>query len=334
MERFTFSSLLQNSGVFLAPLAGVSDAAFRCCVRQYSGQGVAAVTEMVSAKALQYNNQKTKEMLFFYPGETLTGIQLFGSDEVALAEAVRRYLNEHPTPFIDINFGCPVKKVVKNGEGSALLADPRKLHSVAKAVVDAAEKPVSAKVRLGVDEEHLNLLENVKALQDAGISLIAVHGRTAKQMYTGRCDYTLIGEAKRIASVPIIANGDINSPEDARRVLEFTGADGVMVGRGAMHDPFLPGRIDAALQGKENCLPTVAERFEAMLFHFERLLEYKGEHLAVLQFRTHFAAYTKGLPASCEMRVAMNRLQKAEQIKEQLALYKASVLERNSCLSE
>lgn len=330
MKRHDFSAILAHPSVVLAPLAGVSDAAFRQSVRQACALPLLAVSEMVSAKALCYDNQKTKDMLFFYPHESYTGIQLFGSDPETLSEAVKRFLNAHPCAFIDLNFGCPVKKIVRNGEGSALLADTDRLYHIARAVVEASEKPVSAKVRLGVDEDHINLDCTVEALMQAGISLVSVHARTAKQMYSGHCDYAPIAKAKRHVSIPIVVNGDITTPEIAKQVLLQTEADAVMVGRGVMHNPFLPRQIcDYLKTGTYEPVPIKA-LFSAMLTHLNLLVRYKGERLAVLQFRTHFAAYTKGLAFSCEMREKINTLSALQEVYLLLETYASLLNEKNA----
>lgn len=265
-------------------------------------------TEMVSAKGMYYKNANTNELLRLSTNEDLTGVQIFGSDEYFLSEAVKTYLNESEFKFIDINMGCPVKKVVGNFEGSALLKDTKKLYSVASAVVKASEKPVSVKIRIGFDSQNINCVENAKALEEAGVSMVAIHGRTREMFYSGNADYDIIAKAVEEVNIPIIANGDVFSYDDYDKIKRHTKAMGVMVGRGAMGNPFIFDEIISHRKGIPYTPPSEREKLNLSLEHLRLMIEYKGEKTACCEFRKHLCWYTKGMTNGSKIRKASSTL--------------------------
>ena len=309
-----FRKVLTENDAVLAPLAGVTDAAFREICTLCGADMM--YTEMVSAKGMVYSDKATKELLALSPLEKNTGVQIFGSEEHFLSEAVKRYLNDSPFMFIDINMGCPVKKIVSNKEGSALLADTKKLYSVAKSVVDASDKPVSAKIRLGVGNAELNYMENAKALEDAGIAMVALHARTREQMYSGKADWDSIARLKQNVSIPVIGNGDVFSSKDYLAMKEHTGCDGVMIARGALGNPFIFEDINATKQGLSYEYPSLSEKLAFSLKHFDVILKYKCERIACLEFRKLLCWYTKGTTGGAAVRRDVNRLSSPEVIRE------------------
>lgn len=278
----------------LGPMAGVTDLAFRRVCSQL-GAGL-TVTEMVSAKALCYQDRKTRGLLKRFPGEHPVSAQIFGSDPSCMAEAAQKAAEISGADFIDINMGCPVGKVVANGDGSALMRDPEKAARIAEAVVKASPVPVTVKMRRGWDKGSINAVELAKMLEQAGVSAIAVHGRTRTQMYSGQADWTTIRQVKETVSVPVIANGDIFSAEDAVRILQFTGADMAMIGRGCFGNPWLFQQAQAALEGRPiPPLPPLAERWDTAVRQIELAVADKGEHIALLEARKQLCWYLKGV---------------------------------------
>lgn len=303
----------------LAPMAGITDLPFRLICRRL-GCGM-TVSEMVSAKGLLYKNVKTTEMLRIDDGERPTAIQLFGSVPAELAEAARM-VEASGADMIDFNMGCPVPKIVNNGEGSALMKNPQLAYDILAAMVKAVKIPVTVKFRAGWDDNNRNAVEIARAVEAAGVSAVAVHGRTRQQFYEGKADWSIIADVKQAVKVPVFGNGDIFTVADGLRMLEQTGCDGLMIGRGADGNPWLFTALAAALRGEPLPQPpSLKERLAQAAEHLEMLIAYKNEVVAVKEMRRHISAYLKGMPHAAEFRGRFHKVDTQEQFSELLAEY-------------
>ena len=306
MELRIGNTILENN-VILEPMAGVTDLPFRLLCRE-QGAGC-VVTEMVSAKAILYNNRNTKELMQIHPQERPAAIQLFGSDPDIMAQIAAR-IEDGPYDFIDVNMGCPVPKVVNNGEGSALMKNPKQAEKVLSAMVKAVKKPVTVKFRKGFNDTSVNAVEFAKMAEGSGVAAVAVHGRTREQYYSGKADWDIIRQVKEAVKIPVIGNGDIFTPQDAGRMMEETGCDGIMVARGAKGNPWIFRRINHYLDTGEILPGPSIEEIQAMILrHGHMLAAYKGEQTAMREMRGHVAWYTKGMPHSAALRNEINQVE-------------------------
>lgn len=306
-------SVVLDSPLILAPMAGVTDLPFRLLCRE---QGAAMVcSEMVSAKAILYKNKNTESLLEVHPAEGPLSLQLFGSDPKILSE-IAKQIEERPFSVLDFNMGCPVPKVVNNGEGSALMKNPKLVGEILTALVKAVDKPVTVKIRKGFSEDNANAVEIAKIAEAAGVAAIAVHGRTREQYYSGEADWDCIRQVKEAVSIPVLGNGDVVDGKSAKAMLTETGCDGILIGRAVRGNPWIFAQINAYLEGKEYCPPTMEEIKNTILRHGQLQLQYKGEYTAVREMRKHIAWYSSGMPHSARLRGQINEMDTMESLSE------------------
>lgn len=312
MKSLKIGSVYLSNHVILAPMAGVSDLPFRLlCSREGAGM---VCSEMISAKAILYQNKNTRQLMRIHPEEAPVSLQLFGSDPAIVSEMAKQ-IEEEPFSVLDINMGCPVPKVVNNGEGSALMKNPLLAGQIIEKTVKAVKKPVTVKIRKGFDEAHVNAVEIARIAQESGAAAVAVHGRTREQYYSGKADWGIIAQVKQAVKIPVIGNGDITDGKSARLMLESTGCDGIMIGRAAQGNPWIFREITEALDGMEPPeRPNREELYEMIVKHALLSQEYKGEYVAVREMRRHMAWYTSGLPHSTCLRRRINEMESMKQL--------------------
>ena len=310
MKTLKIGNVELKNRYILAPMAGVTDLPIRLLCKE-QGAGLLCM-EMVSAKAIQYNNKNTRALLEIHPEEKPVSLQLFGSDPEVISE-VAKQIEELPFAILDINMGCPVPKVAGNGEGSALMKNPELVRGIVSKVVKAIEKPVTVKIRKGFDDAHVNAVEIAKIIEDCGGAAVAVHGRTREQYYSGKADWDIIRQVKEAVSIPVIGNGDVTGPESAKKMIEETGVDGIMIGRAARGNPWIFGQIRDYLEtGVLPQKPSLEEVREMMLRHARMQLECKGEYTGIREMRKHVAWYTAGYPNSAKLRAKINEVETYE----------------------
>lgn len=314
---------IQNQ-IVAAPLAGVSNPVYRQLMHEY-GAGL-VVSEMISDKALHYQNQKTFDMCATVPGEHPVSLQLFGNDPVTMGEA-SAYLSEHTDcDIIDINLGCPVPKVIKAKAGSYLMAHPEEAYEAVKAVVDHTNRPVTVKMRAGWDDSHINCVEIAQLCEKAGVSAVAVHGRTRKQGYTGHAHNEYIKMVKEAVSIPVIGNGDIRTVEDAERMIQETNCDAVMIGRGLLGRPFFLTELNCAFAGKEYTEPSYEERLALCYDYAKRLCAYEGEYNGIPMMRGMCGWYLTGMPYAAHYKNLLTRVNTLKEIEDVLKEYRLQII--------
>ena len=314
MKTLQIGNVTLENNLVLGPMAGVTDLPFRLLCKE-QGAGLLCM-EMVSAKGIYYNNKNTEQLLAIDEREHPVYLQLFGSDPEIMSEMAKK-IEERPFDILDINMGCPVPKVVNNGDGSALMKNPVLAGKIIEKTARAIKKPVTVKIRKGFDDAHVNAVEMAKVAEASGAAAIAVHGRTREQYYSGRADWDIIRQVKKAVKIPVIGNGDILTPEDAIRMEEQTGCDGFMIARGAQGNPWIFAQILHYFKTGEHLpKPTAEEMVQMMLRHAKMQLAFKGDYTGIREIRKHAAWYTAGYPNAARLRSAINEVESYEQLEE------------------
>ena len=314
MKTLQIGNVTLENNLVLGPMAGVTDLPFRLLCKE-QGAGLLCM-EMVSAKGIYYNNKNTEQLLAIDEREHPVSLQLFGSDPEIMSEMAKK-IEERPFDILDINMGCPVPKVVNNGDGSALMKNPVLAGKIIEKTARAIKKPVTVKIRTGFDDSHINAVEMAKVAEASGAAAIAVHGRTREQYYSGRADWDIIRQVKEAVKIPVIGNGDILTPEDAIRMEEQTGCDGFMIARGAQGNPWIFAQILHYFKTGEHLpKPTAEEMVQMMLRHAKMQLAFKGDYTGIREIRKHAAWYTAGYPNAARLRSAINEVESYEQLEE------------------
>lgn len=312
MKQLTIGNVTLDNSYILGPMAGVTDLPFRLLCRE-QGAGLLCM-EMVSAKAIYYNNKNTESLLAIHPKEPPVSLQLFGSDPQIVSEMAKR-IEERPFSILDINMGCPVPKVVKNGEGSALMKNPKLVYDLVNATAKAIKKPVTVKIRKGFDDEHVNAVEIARIAEEAGAAAVAVHGRTREQYYSGKADWDIIRQVKEAVHIPVIGNGDVTSGADAVAMQKQTGCDGVMIARGAQGNPWIFSElISYEEKGTQPPRPSLEEVRQMILRHARLQIEYKGEYGGIREMRKHVAWYARGIRGAARFRDEVNTVETYAQL--------------------
>lgn len=318
IKPLQIGSVTLPNNLILAPMAGVTDLPFRLLCKE-QGAGLLCM-EMISAKAILYKNKNTEELMSIDSRENPVSLQLFGSDPDIMA-GIARQIEDRPFDILDINMGCPVPKIVNNGEGSALMKNPRLAGEIIRKCVDAIKKPVTVKIRKGFDDDHVNAVEMAKIAEDAGAAAVAVHGRTRQQYYSGKADWDIIRQVKEAVSIPVIGNGDLLCAEDVIAMQEQTGCDGFMIARGAQGNPWIFQQILHYFEtGEIMPKPSFEEVRDMILRHARMMIDFKGEYIGIREIRKHAAWYTAGYKNSSKLRVAINAVENLEDLAKTLTL--------------
>ncbi|RKM57678.1 tRNA dihydrouridine synthase DusB [Butyrivibrio sp. XB500-5] len=311
--KLQIGNVTLENNIILGPMAGVSDLPFRLLCREM-GAGLVCM-EMVSAKAIIYKNRNTGMLMEIHEDEHPVSLQLFGSEPAIMQEAVEM-IKDRPYDILDVNMGCPVPKVVSNGEGSALMKKPELIQEIVAALVKVSDRPVTVKIRKGFNDASINAVECALAAAEGGAAAIAVHGRTREQYYSGEADWEIISKVKEAVNVPVIGNGDVRTPQDAQRMFDETGCDGVMVARAAQGNPFIFREFKSFFETGEICeKPSMQEIYETVIRHADLQLKYKGEYIGIREMRKHVSWYTYGMPGSAKFRNEINQMTDMDSLK-------------------